>query len=89
MTLKFFTWACAGKMHATLSTASKHVSQSRSSRSKEVITGVGVQEGTPTRSELLLFKMPCSRIDRIESNYNKTQVTCITFESDLSQAKHR
>jgi hypothetical protein len=28
--------------------------------------GVGVQEDTPTRSELLLFKMPCPRIDRID-----------------------
>jgi hypothetical protein len=31
--------------------------------------GVGVQEGTPTRSELLLFKMPCFRIDRIDRKH--------------------
>ncbi len=33
--------------------------------------GAGVQEGTPTRSELLLFKMPCSRIDRIDRRCGK------------------
>ncbi len=34
------------------------------------IVGACVQEGTPTRSELLLFKMPCSRIDRIDRIVN-------------------
>ncbi len=29
----------------------------------------GVQEGTPTSSELLLFKKPCSRIDRIDRTH--------------------
>jgi hypothetical protein len=47
-------------MHACLTAViSLHQTQCRHN-------GAGVQEGTPTRSELLLFKMPCSRIDRID-----------------------